>query len=534
MPKLTIDGKEIEVPDHTNLIESAARAGIEIPHYCYHPALPVPGNCRMCLVEIEKAPKLQIACNTAATDGMVVHTKSERTKAAHHAVLEFLLINHPIDCPVCDQAGECKLQDYYMDYDRQPSRFPLDEKNHKGKAIDLGSGIMLDQERCILCARCTRFFDDVTHTGELGIFERGDHSRIDVHPGRKVDNKYAGNVVDICPVGALTEKEFRFRMRVWYLHRTPSICGGCERGCSIDIYHHRGRIYRFKPRENPAVNGFWMCDEGRHSFPSLQRETRLTSPLWQSDDRLKGEPWSGAIGRAASKIAEAKAAGGANSIGAVIGAQATNEEVYVLKQLIAAIGSRHLAALSFTPSGLSGDDNLLIRANKNPNSRGLAVMGITSDGLAQIAAAVAAGELRTLILMRADLVQALGEDEFLRRFGALDYLIVLDTDLNETCQMANQVLPVAAYPELDGSFTNFNGHVQRLHRAFDPPGNAIAGIEVIARIAEALGVSEIPRTAEKTFAALAASEAAFHGLDFGGLGAHGAALANIAEAAAAT
>ena len=174
----------------------------------------------MCLVEVEKAPKLQIACNTRVADGMVVHTNSDKAKTAQRAVLEFLLINHPIDCPVCDQAGECKLQDYYMDYDQQPSRFPLPEKNHKGKAIDIGSGVMLDQERCILCARCTRFFDEVTKTSELAIFERGDHNRIDINPGHPVNNKYAGNVVDICPVGALTEKEFRFRMRVWYLHRT--------------------------------------------------------------------------------------------------------------------------------------------------------------------------------------------------------------------------------------------------------------------------------------------------------------------------
>jgi predicted molibdopterin-dependent oxidoreductase YjgC len=201
---------------------------------------------------------------------------------------------------------------------------------------------------------------------------------------------------------------------------------------------------------------------------------------------------------------------------------------------MAAIGSKHVAALSFTPPGLSGDDDLLIRANKNPNSRGLAAMGIASDELAQFAAGVAAGELRTLIVMRADLVLALGEDEFFRRFGALDYLIVLDTDLNETCQMANQVLPIAAYPELDGSFTNFNGQVQRLNRAFDPPGNAIAGIDAIARIAEALGVNDIPRTAEKVFAAMAAAEPAFHGLYFDALGPHGAPLATMGEAAAAT
>ena len=276
MPKVTIDGKELDAPDGINLIQAAEKLGIEIPHYCYHPALSVVGNCRMCLVEVEKAPKLQIACNTRVTEGMVVHTANERVKRAQGSVLEFLLINHPIDCPVCDQAGECKLQDYYMDYDRQPSRFPLAKKNHKGKAIDIGSGVMLDQERCVLCARCTRFFDEVTHTSELAIFERGDHNRIDIFPGREVDNKYAGNVVDICPVGALTEKDFRFRMRVWYMHRTPSVCGGCERGCAIDVHHHRGKIYRLKPRYNPEVNRFWMCDEGRHAFPAMQGESRLT------------------------------------------------------------------------------------------------------------------------------------------------------------------------------------------------------------------------------------------------------------------
>ncbi len=314
MPKLTIDGKEVEAGANLNVIQAAELVDIEIPHYCFHPGLSIPGNCRMCLVEVEKAPKLQIACNTRVADGMVVHTNSDKAKTAQKAVLEFLLINHPIDCPVCDQAGECKLQDYYMDYDQQPSRFPLPEKNHKGKAIDIGSGVMLDQERCILCARCTRFFDEVTKTSELAIFERGDHNRIDINPGQPVNNKYAGNVVDICPVGALTEKEFRFRMRVWYLHRTASVCGGCERGCAIDIHHHRGRIYRFKPRFNPDVNSYWMCDEGRHSFPALQNETRLTSPLVQAKDQLVVERWGEGVRRAASIIADYKRTYGGNSI----------------------------------------------------------------------------------------------------------------------------------------------------------------------------------------------------------------------------
>jgi NADH-quinone oxidoreductase subunit G len=530
MPKLTIDDTPVEVPDGLNLIEAARLCGVEIPHYCYHPALSVVGNCRMCLVEVEKAPKLQIACNTRVTEGMIVRTRSERTKAAQRAVLEFLLVNHPIDCPVCDQAGECKLQDYYMDYDRQPSRFELGRKNHKGKAIDIGGGLMLDQERCVLCARCTRFFDEVTHTSELAIFERGDHNVIDTSPGHKVDNAYALNTVDICPVGALTEKDFRFRMRVWYLHQTASVCGGCERGCAIEIHHHRGRIYRFKPRHNPEVNGYWMCDAGRHSFVALQSERRLVAPLRQADDWMAPLQWDAALDEAAAKIAEYQRSHGAGAIGAVAGAHSTNEEAFALKRLMAAIGSDRIAGLGWSPADAPGDDNLLVRANRNPNTRGLAAIGIDVDGVGRLGEAAAAGEMKMLIAMRADLVRALGEAEFVRLFGPLDYLLVLDTDANETGQMANLLLPIAAYTELDGSFTNFNGRVQRLNRAFDPPGEARSAIEVIAALAARrdgaapIVAQPVAVTASAVFAQMAAAEPAFAGLTLDGLGQHGAPL----------
>ncbi len=525
MPKLTIDGKEVDAGPALNLIQAAELVGVEIPHYCYHPGLSVVGNCRMCLVEVEKAPKLQIACNTRVSEGMVVQTRSAKAVAAQKAVLEFLLINHPIDCPICDQAGECKLQDYYMDYDQQPSRFPLAEKNRKGKAIDIGSGVMLDQERCILCARCTRFFDEVTKTSELAIFERGDHNRIDINPGQPVNNNYAANVVDICPVGALTEKDFRFKMRVWYLHRTASVCGGCERGCSIDIHHHRGRIYRFKPRFNPGVNTYWMCDEGRHGFPALQNETRLTTPLVQAKDELIAESWSEAVKRAATAVAEFKRAHGPNSIAAIIDAQATNEEAFAMKQLMkTAIGSERIATLSWSPPTGSGDDQLLIRANKNPNSRGLAALGLPADGIDKLGDAVASGELKMLITLRADVVRALGEENFIRRFGALDYMLALSTDANETCQMANQVWPIGAYPEIDGSFTNFKGRVQRLREAFPPPGIAIGGVEAIARLSHAIDGVERPKSADAVFAAMSKDEPSFSGLSFDGLGEHGADL----------
>jgi NADH-quinone oxidoreductase subunit G len=525
MPKITIDGKEIEVPAGTNLILAADMAGIEIPHYCYHPALTVVGNCRMCLVEVEKAPKLQIACNTMATDGMVVHTNNARVQTAQKAVLEFLLINHPIDCPVCDQAGECKLQDYYMEFDRQDSRMALSKKVHKGKAIDIGSGVMLDQERCVLCARCTRFLDEVTHTSELAFFERGDHNRIDIFPGKPLANKYAANIVDICPVGALTEKHFRFQARVWYLHRTPSVCAGCERGCAIDVYHRNNKIYRYKPRYNPEVNSYWMCDEGRVSFEGLQTERRLSRPLYQSGDRLLGEAWTAAIARAAKAIREIGEKHGADAIGAVAGAQATNEEAFALKRFMReVIGSQRLAGASYSPADASGDDELLIRANKNPNTRGLDALGFAAAGLAPMADAVAAGQLKALIVLRADLAQGLGEAEFMRRFGALDYLLVLDTDASETARMANQVLPIAAYPELEGSFTNFKGVVQRLYRVVDPPGEAKPALEAIASLGEALDGVARSQTAEDVFGEMAAAEPAFRQLGLTALGEHGAHL----------
>ncbi len=525
MPKLTIDGKEVDAPDGINLIQAAERLGIEIPHYCYHPALTIVGNCRMCLVEVEKAPKLQIGCNTRVAEGMVVHTQSAKTKAAQKAVLEFLLINHPIDCPVCDQAGECKLQDYYMEFDEQPSRFPLGKKVRKGKAIDIGSDVMLDQERCVLCARCTRFFDEVTHTSELAIFNRGDHDEIDIYPGKPVANKYAGNVIDICPVGALTEKDFRFRMRVWYLHRAQSVCAGCERGCAIDIHHQRARIYRYKPRYNPDVNSYWMCDEGRHDFVKLQTETRLTAPLYQDRDRLMPEEWGVAARRIAANIETVKKAYGPRAIGAVVGAQATNEEAFALKRLMRdTIGSDRIAMVSFTPIGASGEDNFLIRANKNPNTRGLEALGLPANQLGALAKAVADGELKMLIVMRADLVRVMGEAEFVKAFGALDFLMVLDTDANELVRMANHVLPIGTYPETDGTFTNFEGRVQRISQAFPPPGEALTGIEAIARLGHAIDGKDRPSDAASMFAQMASSEAPFEGLSFDGLMPYGAQL----------
>ena len=507
MPTVEIDGRRIAIEDGTTVIRAAERLGIEIPHYCWHPGLSIAGNCRMCLVEIEKMPKLQIACNTRVTDGMVVHTTSEKTKAAQQAVLEFLLINHPIDCPVCDQAGECKLQEYYMDYDRQRSRVPLPAKVRKRKAKPIGPLVILDQERCVLCSRCVRFLDEVTHTSELAFYQRGDHVDLDLAPGKTLDNPYSANVVDICPVGALTNRDFRFRARVWYLERTESVCGACANGCNIEIYHREGTIYRFLPRENPAVNQYWMCDAGRMSYRDLQGEGRATQPLVRGTEEFAPATWERALGDVAAHLRE-------GGVGIVVSAQAPNEEIYLLRRIGAAVGAR-VAGISWSPPGAFHDD-FLIKADKNPNTEGLRLQGLAPDGA--VDELLAAPDLRTLVLHREDLAAWRGASATLER---VPYLVVLDTDLRETAEYADVVLPIGTYAESDGTFTNHAGRVQRFRAAVEPPGEARPGWEALGALLAALDGGIRFDGAEAVFAALATECPPFAGLGYDALGAQG-------------
>ncbi|MBL3520454.1 (2Fe-2S)-binding protein [Arcobacter lanthieri] len=268
---ITINGIEMQATKGSLLIDKLLDENIHIPHFCYHQALGKDGNCRMCMVEIEGQKRPQIACDTPIKDGMIVRTKGEKIEKVRRDILELELINHPIDCPTCDQAGECKLQDYYMESGFYSSRFALDDKNNAEKRVDLGSNVMLDQERCVLCLRCVRFCKDITKTAELGVISRTDHSVIGTFPGRPLNNPYAMNVVDLCPVGALTSKDFRFKQRVWFLQSFEAICNGCSKGCNIHVDHRKEKykddmIHRFRPRVNKAVNGWFICDKGRLSY----------------------------------------------------------------------------------------------------------------------------------------------------------------------------------------------------------------------------------------------------------------------------
>jgi len=520
MPTLEIDGQTITVEDGLNLIEAAERLDIEIPHYCYHPGLTIAGNCRMCLVEIEKSPKLQIACNTRVAEGMVVRTQSERVKQVRAAVLEFLLINHPIDCPICDQAGECKLQDYYMDYDRQESRFALEDKVHKEKALDIGPLIMLDQERCILCTRCVRFLDEVTKSSELGVFERGNHCAIDLFPGKRLDNAYSGNVADICPVGALTNKDFRFRARVWYLDRTPSVCAGCATGCNIDIHHRRGEMYRFRPRHNADINQYWMCDEGRLSYKRYQGEGRLLQPVGR--DGSGGwavRDWETARAAVVERIRATIAAHGPSAVGAIASAQCTNEELFLAQRLFRDQLGARFAGLSWSPADASHDD-FLIDADKNPNTAGVRLLAGT-DGVADLLAAARRGEVRLLVLLRTDLsapydtalLEALGE--------ATEFVVGIDTHFSLSAEIADVLLPIASFAETDGTFINRTQRVQRVREAIPPPGQARPAWQLLCELQHALGGPAVPVDASAVFTELAASHAAFGQLSYARLGDHG-------------
>lgn len=458
MAKITIDNQAVEVPDGLNLIQAAKHAGVKIPHYCYHPKLSIAGNCRMCLIELEKIPKLQIACNTIVRDGMVVYTNNARVEKARQSVMEFLLINHPIDCPVCDQAGECKLQEYYMKYDQSPSRFD-EEKVHKAKVVDLGPLVSLDQERCILCTRCVRFCDEIAGANELCVANRGDHSVLTTFPGRKLENKYSANVVEVCPVGALTNKDFRFKCRVWFLKSTDSICPGCSMGCNIQIDHKEGQVYRLRPRLNEEVNQSWMCDEGRPTYKATHQENRLRYAKHGAEVIRAAE--------AANLLRELLKKTEPHLICGIGSAEFTNEDNKALMDCLKAAGGTHFLYHKNEPAHPSSD-SFLIKADKNPNTK-----GVESLGFEALSPAHQKRRFKTFVVLgdlSEDTIRALALDD--------DITVVLfDSWESDAQDFVTLLLPVGTFVETNGSFTNCQGRTQAINQAFPPPGEARSVVE---------------------------------------------------------
>ncbi|MFQ5849188.1 MAG: molybdopterin-dependent oxidoreductase [Candidatus Binatia bacterium] len=475
--KITIEGKEIETTKGKTVIQAAGDAGIFIPHYCYHPELSIAGNCRMCLVEIEKMPKLQIACNTQVNDGMVVRTQSPKALDARRAVMEFLLINHPLDCPICDQAGECWLQDYYMQHSRAESRF-AEGKEHKRKREIFGPHVVFDAERCIKCTRCVRFLEEITRTGELTVLNRSDDSTIALFPGEILDNPLSANVNDICPVGALTDRDFRFRVRVWYLAATPSICPGCSTGCNIKIETYQNRIERFKPRINESVNGHWICDEGRYSFHSLTEVKRLTSPLIRQEGGLVPTNWDTALKATLSGLS------GAAGVAGVLSGRNTNEEAFLFARLMRKISPGARLQVICQERELTEVEKILKSPDQSPNFRGAREMGLSSDsGLEQWIEELAQGKFQGVYIVGENVVSLLPDEERTKStLGLLPFLVVQDTHLTPTARLAHVVLPATNFAEKDGTYTNRNGRIQRLRPALIPPLGALQDYEIFTRL----------------------------------------------------
>jgi NADH-quinone oxidoreductase subunit G len=514
--KLTIDGREVTTVKGKTVIQAAAEVGIVIPYYCYHPKLSIAGNCRMCLVEIEKMPKLQIACNTQVAEGMSVLTQSPKVLAIRKGVMEFLLVNHPLDCPICDQAGECWLQDYYMQHDLRASRFQ-ERKEHDRKREIFGPNVVFDGERCIKCTRCVRFLQEITRTSELTVVNRSDHSTIALFPGAVLDNPLSANVVDICPVGALTDRDFRFKVRVWYLEKTPSICPGCSTGCNISVESYQNRIARFKPRVNEQVNSHWLCDEGRYCFHDLTGGERLTAPMIRQEGGLVPTTWDKALRAVLTGLRPAIPAA------AVLSGRNTNEEAFLFARLMRRLSSECALEVFYQERELTEVQKLLMSPDRSPNFRGAREMGVNSNGgFESLMRQLTSGHFAGAYVVGEDLLGAGGDPEAVRQaLRKLSFLVVQDIRMSETARLAHVVLPSTHFGEKEGTYTNRKGRVQKLNAAIIPPDGAMQDCEIFIRLLDGSGEKVPYSTPAQVFDALAQEVPGYRGLNYAAIGTAG-------------
>ena len=477
--KFKLNGQEVEAPEGQLVIDAAKGAGVEIPHYCYHPALGNPGNCRLCVVEVAGAPKPMVSCRTPVKEGMEVKSDSEAAKRAQASSLELHLVNHPLDCPVCDQAGECGLQDYYMKFGKYESQV-RENKEHKRKRTEIGPHVMLDQERCVLCTRCTRFTDQITKTHELGIFGRGHKEYIDLAPGMTLDNAYSGNTVDICPVGALTDKDFRFKVRVWYLDKTPTVCTDCSRGCSVNVHtntkrpwHNEGRrVARYKPRHNEQVNGYWICDDGRYGVNKYD-EDRIGRVMRLAPYRREMS-WETAFDELAVEIRRETESRGSDGLAVLASGMLSNEDWAAFKALF--VDELKVSRFLFgpEPDQLGIEDDLLRRKEKVPNLEGGKALGfgaaVPSQSWDQLAKDLEAGKIWGLYLVDRDPVAVWGEARAKELLAKAKLVIWQSPWKRKAGELAAFRLPSTAHLEESGHFTNFQGITQKYEKALEPLG----------------------------------------------------------------
>jgi NADH-quinone oxidoreductase subunit G len=536
-----IDGVWHQFPKGTRLIEACERAGSYVPRYCYHKKLSSPGNCRMCLIEmglpklgpdrkpelgadgkplINWMPRPQISCAQDVSEGMGVRTNSPLAEECRKGVMEFLLINHPLDCPICDQAGECRLQEFSVEYGNQGSRF-LENKVKKPKNIELGPRVTLDDERCILCSRCIRFCQEIAKDDVLGFVDRGSHTVLTAHPGKRLENNYSLNTVDICPVGALTSTDFRFKMRVWFLKETKSICTSCATGCNTLIGTREDVIYRQTPRENEAVNSVWMCDYGRLNFDYVESEKRLLEPRIFQNNKLVPADWKTAITHAVLQLRHFSGW----SIAIIASGRMTNEEMWLTAQIAKALGVQWI---DIVPRRGLGDD-ILLSEDRNPNTNGARLLGLTEQPGAKLAAmaeAIKSGQVQALLALGENPIEAGFTIEQLQNLPALITMSILADDATE---LSTCLLPSSAFAEKRGSMINGKGRLQRLNRAVRPPGQARDDWEILRDLHQALTGSNGIYSIEDVFRQMSEAVPQFAGLSLSKIGDLGVPVMQIDE-----
>lgn len=497
MPTAFVNQKPVELApgERLNCIQAAARAGVEIPAYCYHPELTVVASCRMCLVEVGETkpdgtvvmqPKLVPGCQTPVKEGTVVIADSEKVKAARQATLEYLLLNHPLDCPTCDQAGECYLQDYSFRYGRSYSRLE-EPKNIKPDKDYIGDQITLFTDRCVMCTRCVRFTREITGTAELQVINRGTHEEIDIFPGEPVNNKLAGNVVDICPVGALCSKDFLYKQRVWWLNSANSVCPNCSTGCSINVDQNNDTVYRLKPRENPQAQGHFMCDEGRFGWKYLHAEERLTFPENRKAEQPASRDWTSVL-KAVRESIEQAANTAPQKVVAVLSPWMTVEEAYLLSSWLKNLSPKVVLSLGHVrvdgaddtfPKDVHGNPvqpvRFTIRAEKCPNRNGVGLVLQHFEGktkpFAEVVAEAKQGAYDVVYLVGGDPAGWISDDEA-KAFSNVKTLIVQDLLPSPVLPQATFVLAGGSFAERDGTFINHAGLAQEIHKSIRSPGNA--------------------------------------------------------------
>ncbi len=529
MPFFQIDGEPVEFEPGEKVISAALRSGKIIPHYCYHPGMSVVATCRMCLVDVldmghgRPAPKLQTACSLDAMEGMKIETLNQKVEEGQKLVNEFLLVNHPLDCPICDQSGECILQDYSFKYGSGKSEMDYSKRVNGWR--DIGTFVAMERNRCIQCSRCDRFTREITGTNEFGMFNRGHELTLDTYADRPMTNKFQGNMADICPVGAITEKEFRFKRRVWKLKKNYSICTGCSSGCNVTIEHDRNEVFRLKPHENQNVNKWWLCDEGRLTYRMMnERKTRISRPLGRVHGNLEGVSWGEAYGAIVKRVKELKPF--PHEVLALTDTCASNEELFLLQKLLKEGFSSDNIFCPLPKWGQSESDffiNTLITTDKTSNRAGALALKINGDEKNAKLKKVIEGDLKVVFILGNPFEAESEIKEIIKRTQLVVHLGVFHNSWGE---IADVVLPGQYYSEKEGTYTNKHQRVQSTEIAIQALRRTRPEWQILAELLQSLGQTSCFDSVPQVFAAMVQEAKAFSGISFDEIGSLGIELKN--------